>query len=70
MTVVHVGHPPRLPLAVRRARLLHRLARIAIAWGVFGVGCYWMSLGSTGLGLGLIAIAGFISGPRPIRRSR
>lgn len=70
MTTIHIGHPPQLPLNVRRARLLNRLGRYAIAWGVVGVGCYWVSLGSTGLGLAVLAIAGFICGPRPVRSPR
>lgn len=66
----HIGKPPQLPLAIRRARLLTHLGRYAIAWGVVGVGCYWMSLGSTGVGLAVLAVAGFICGPRPIRVPR
>lgn len=61
---LRIGRPPQLPLAIRRARLLSRLGRYAIAWGVVGVGCYWAALGSTALGIAVLAIAGFICGPR------
>jgi len=67
---LRIGNPPRLPLAARRAHLLRQLGRYLLAWGLVGVGCYWMALGSTGLGLALIAIAGFTCGPRPVRRPR
>jgi len=64
---IRIGNPPRLPLAVRRAHLLRQLGRYVLAWGLVGVACYWTALGSTGLGLALIAIAGFTCGPRPAR---
>jgi len=67
---LRVGRPPQLPHAVRRARLLNTLGRYAIAWGVVGVGCWWIALGDTSLGLAVLAIAGFICGPRPVRRPR
>jgi len=67
---LRIGKPPRLPHRVRRARLLNTLGRYAIAWGVVGVGCYWITLGDTALGLALIAIAGFISGPHTTKNVR
>lgn len=68
ITVVRIGHPPRLPLGVRRARLLRRLGRYGLAWIVVGGACYWMALGDAPRSLALLAIAGFICGPR--RRMR
>lgn len=67
---IRIGRPPRLPLRVRRARLLNRLGRYSLGWAVVGGACYWMALGDSLRSVALLAIAAFISGPRRARGAR
>lgn len=70
MTVLRIGRPPRLPLRVRRARLLNQIGRYALAWAVVGVATFWLALGDSLSAIALLAIAAFIAAPRWTPKTR
>ena len=65
------GHAPRLPFAVRRARLLSRIAWYAVAWVLFAGASFWLVLGDTVLWLALLLPIASVCNPfRPTRVPR
>lgn len=61
MTVLRIGHPPRLPYWVRARRLAARLLAYATAWTVLGWALYW--LGDVHLFVPGMAIAAMVANP-------
>lgn len=66
---LRIGHAPRLSRRERAARLLNRLGVYLLAWGLTGVGCFWLALGSSA-GFGFIALAGLTGLLLPTSRPR
>lgn len=68
---LRIGHAPRLPRRVRRARLLRRIGWYSLGWVLFAGTSYYLVLGDVAIWLALLIPVSSVCNPfTPVRRVR